>query len=215
MKKKILIIVIITVCIAEFINAQKASFGITAGATLSNMYSKIDNEKDHGKTHPGFTFGILTDIPIGQKCSIQPALNFVQKGTEDEDPDFDEKMKLNINYLELPVNFIYRANSSGNHFFFGGGPAIAYAISGKLKYEWSGNKEEYDVNFGNDESDDFKPFDFGINGLVGYQLKNGLMFTLNYTHGFGNLIIGDADDGKLKNTSFGLKIGYLFGHSGK
>jgi len=209
MKKNIfttVILLALTTCII----AQKASFGVTAGATLSNMHSNIDGEKDHGKTKPGFTFGFLIDAPVGNKFSIQPALNFVQKGSKDEDPDFDEKMTLNINYIEMPVNLLYRTTHAGNYFFFGGGPAIAYAVSGQLKYEWPGDEEKYDLNFGNDESDDFKPFDFGINALAGYQLKNGLQFSLNYTHGLGNLMI-DSDDGKLKNTSFGLKIGYVFG----
>jgi Outer membrane protein beta-barrel domain len=212
MKKKILLAAIAITCIVNIGKSQRTSFGFAAGATFSNIYAEVDGERDHGKIKPGLTFGAVADISLGNKCSFQPALNFVQKGTKDEDEDYGEKMKLNFNYLELPLNLLYKGNSGGGHFFVGGGPAVSYALSGKSTYEYNGDKEKQSIHFGGRDNDDFKAFDFSLNGLIGFQASSGVFVAFNYTHGLGNLFINGSDDGKLRNTSFGLKIGYLLSH---
>ena len=80
-----------------------------------------------------------------------------------------------------------------------------------------------DVKFKNDISvteyndpkkDYFKGLDFGGNLLAGYELSNKISFQLNAQLGMANLfpkIEGKKlEDTKVKNTGFGISVGYRF-----
>jgi len=196
-----------------FSTAQNARFGFTAGSVFANYKAKYDQIEISGKSKTGFTAGMLVDFPMGEKISFQPALNFVQKGTKDEE-DFGNgsfaKTSTNINYLEMPMNFLFNASGNAGTFFVGGGPSFSFAISGKSKYEDETGSESGDLEFGNDpDNDDMKGFDFGANMLAGYRFPNGLILSAGYNAGLSNLMPGGSEDGTLKSNYFGVKIGFL------
>jgi len=209
MKKLFFLLVIIVA--SHFIgNAQTTRFGFTAGAAFANYHSKIDGETDNGNSKTGITAGILVDIPAGKHFSFQPAVNFVQKGTKDEQTTggVTEKVKLTVNTVEVPLNFLYNAGGSTGNFFIGAGPSFAFALSGKGKYDDGTNSISQDLKFGNSDNDDMKGLDLGANFLAGYNFKNGLLFSVNYNAGLSNLIPGSGD-GTVKSHYFGIKLGYF------
>lgn len=210
MKKLFPLALLILTIANQMAIGQKTRMGINAGATLANMYSNVDGEKDNGDSKIGFTIGIFTDIPLGTHVSFQPGLNFTQKGTKDKANDIEVIMKLA--YLELPLNFLYNSNSSGGNFFIGAGPSIGLGISGKTTVNFQGEKESEKVNFGNSDSDDLKRLDLGADFIAGYCAKGGFRVALNYNHGLSNLYPGGSNDGKLRSSYFGLGIGFLLGH---
>jgi hypothetical protein len=179
--------------------AQKSRFGFQAGGTLSwlkggDFYpeSKID-----------FTGGILYDIAVTNSFVIQPQLNFVSNGGESD----YYNSRLNLGYVEMPVNFYYRQKAA-NGFFIGGGPYIGFAVSGKVKSELG----DHEIQFGNEYTDDYRRVDFGINLVSGYLLPNGLQFALNYSAGFTNISPVDhtpVDGTNPYTRNIGLRISYL------
>ena len=118
-----------------------------------------------------------------------------------------------LNYVELPLNFIYNAPAGNGKFFAGLGPVVNYGISGKGKMKMTGESDvSEDINFGNDEDqDDYKPFEFAGNVLAGYEFSNGLFVAASYNAGLSNIAIGGDSDNSLKNRYFGLRIGFKFG----
>lgn len=213
MKKYFIITVIIFS--VHFLSAQKHSIGITAGGTLSNMRSKVDGRSVTIDSKFGFTAGIIADIELATNLSFQPQLNFTQKGSKEKD-EFNgdkETLTLNLNYLELPLNIIYKIPTGRNQFFIGGGPSISMGTGGKFIYKSSAHPEENDkndVNFGNnEEEDDFKSFDGGINITGGVYINKKFMVALNYYQGFSNLFIKPVENESLRNRYFGLRFGFL------
>ena len=161
----------------------------------------------------GITAGVFADIDLPGQFSFQPALNFVQKGYTAKSPGIGGRNKLTLNYLELPLNFLFKPAMQKIQFFAGAGPSIAYAISGKEKETDNGNTQTYKYKFGNNpDEDDLKALDFGANFLTGIETKTGLLVAVNYTLGLSNTAPGGfSSDGPLiKNSYFGFKIGYLF-----
>ena len=208
MKKLFFFLIII---LSHFIgSAQTTRFGFTAGAAFANYHSKINGETDNGNSKTGITAGILADIPAGKHFSFQPAINFVQKGTKDEQTigGITEKVKLNVNCIEVPLNFLYNAGGSTGNFFIGAGPSLAFALSGKGKYDDGTNSISQDLKFGNSDDDDMKGLELGANFLTGYSSKSGLLFSVNYNAGLSNLISGSGD-GTVKSHYFGIKLGYF------
>jgi hypothetical protein len=184
--------------------SQELKIGINAGTSVSNYKWKFDGTKISFKSKPGITGGIILDIPAGNHFSIQPALNFVQKGRKYKDEDMKETT--NINVLELPLNLVYNSNG----FFIGAGPSIAMGLSGKTKLTENGINTETKLQFGNDDDDDIKSTDIGANFLAGYRFKNGFLFSVNYNQGLNNLIPGDSEGSKVNSQYFGIKMGCFF-----
>ncbi len=210
MKKTLLVLIGLT-SISLFSEAQNTRFGFTGGAVFANYNSKVDGESDNGKSKVGITAGLLVDIPLGEHFSIQPALNFVQKGTKEEETfgGVTEKTSVNINCIEVPLNFLYNATGNTGNFFIGAGPSLAFAISGKVKYDDGTNSLSEDLKFGNSDEDDIKSLDLGANFITGYCFPNGLMLAVNYNMGLSNLIPGGDADATLKSSYFGIKLGFI------
>ncbi|MBL7741726.1 MAG: PorT family protein [Chitinophagaceae bacterium] len=188
-------------------SAQKAAFGVCAGATLSNFKIEYDGENESLDSKAGLTVGAIANIAAGKNFVVQPGIFWTQKGTKDEESEGGSTYKISLtnNYVEIPVNFLY---SSGG-FFAGAGPSIAFAVSGKWKYELDGEKETESANFGNSDDDDMKGLDLGANILAGYSSPGGFLVMLNFNQGLNNLVPGEADGAKLKSHYFGIRLGYM------
>lgn len=211
MKKLIFLLIVATTLSAH---AQKTQFGFTGGATFANYKSNYDGTNQSGNSKTGFTIGAIANIAAGKNFIIQPAINWVQKGTKDEQTVDGSKITTSIttNNIEMPVNFMY----SHNGFFIGAGPSFTFAVSGKIKVEADGTKGDEKLNFGNSDTDAMKAFDFGTNAVTGYQFKGGVFIAANYNLGLSNLASGsDPNKGSLKSGYFGIKLGYLLGGKGK
>ena len=211
MKKLFFLLIVIT---TVSVQAQKTQFGFTGGATFANYKSNYDGTNQSGNSKTGFTIGAIANIAAGKNFIIQPAINWVQKGTKDEQTVNGGKITTSIttNNIEMPVNFMY----SHNGFFIGAGPSFTFAVSGKIKVEGDGTKGDEKLNFGNSDTDAMKAFDFGANAVTGYQFKGGVFIAANYNLGLSNLASGsDPNKGSLKSGYFGIRLGYLLGGKGK
>ena len=191
--------------------AQNTRFGFTAGTSISNYNFKYAGTNISGDPKTGFTVGLLVDIPTSTNFSIQPALNFVQKGTQSE--EMGEKLSTSINCLEIPVNFLYKTAGKAGSFFVGAGPFVAFNISGKSKYDDGNTVVEEDIKFGNDtDNDDMKIVDEGISFLAGYEFSNGLFLSAGSNLGLKNMSLYSDDDESIKSKYFSIKIGYILGN---
>ena len=235
--KKFKLLLIMVALIFSVKTFAQVKFGIKAGGNLCNM--KFDIDRDFGdepdtKTKMGFHVGLITDIPLLESTfSLQPALLFSNKGYSVDfekmlDDEFDDigvdmddyegYVRLNYNYIELPINLVYK--NSG--FQISAGPYFAVGIGGSFKHDFSfeADGEDFDSDdffdedsyklqpvFGKvdddmyeDYLDDedvielYRAFDFGLNLGVGYQVKS-VLFNVGYSFGLINLTPKyDADD---------------------
>ena len=117
-----------------------------------------------------------------------------------------------ISYIELPLNVLFRIPGGGGKVTLGGGVAVAKAIKGKMTTsDANANNEKKDLSFGDNASNDFGIYDFGINALAGYEFKNNFFVTLNYNYGINRLFVGGDPKDKLYNRYIALRVGYLIG----
>jgi hypothetical protein len=193
---------------------QKTSFGIRGGVNFQNINGDDNSGSnlDH-KLKVGFLAGVNAEIPVGIDFYVQPGVLYAVKGAKNDGID----AKLNIGYVEVPVNFLYKPELGTGHLLLGVGPYIAFGVNGKLK---AGSNEE-DVKFKNtvtvaEASSDLylKRIDAGGNLLFGYEMANNLSIQLNAQLGMVKInpkIEGVSNDqGSWKNTGFGVSLGYRF-----
>ena len=92
-------------------SSPAGGIGIRAGVNFQNINGKdAANEDLKNDMRTGFHAGITADIPLGASFVMQPGVLYSTKGAEAE-----EDVKIKINYIEIPLNFIYKpALGTGN-----------------------------------------------------------------------------------------------------
>ena len=212
-----LLVLVIVFSMAKETFAQ--SFWIKGGLNLSNILEK-DNDDTYSedyKMKPGFHFGATAEFPLNEMFSFETGLLLSTKGTkmsEDED-DYSMESKVNLYYLDIPLNAKASYDIGGAKLFGTFGPYIGMGLSGKSKYEvtYDGETEteEETLEWGSDEdNDDVKRFDFGLAVGAGVEIKS-FQIGLNYSFGLAN-ISPDSNDGyKINNRVLGISVGYKLG----
>jgi len=218
MKTK-LILIVAAICMSAVTFAQvgRPAFGLRAGVNFQNLNGKDENDDNlENDLKTGFHVGVTGDIPFAQDFYIQPGLLYSTKGAKIEGSD----VKVNIGYLEIPINLLYKPLLGEGRLLMGFGPYVAFGINGKLKND---NAEE-DIKFSSevsatDPDPDFtiKRFDAGANLLFGYEFTQRLSAQLNAQLGLLNIAPEytdtpniDVERGTIKNTGFGVSLGYKF-----
>jgi Outer membrane protein beta-barrel domain len=204
----------------------QAKFGAHAGinaASQTNKYkSGTQTTTQNFKSKVGITIGAVAEISITDAVVFRPELNFTQKGGKFKETTSGVTVdaSLSTNYLELPLNVIYKFEAGGGNVFVGAGPSLGFGLSGKSKYKQSGSGITFEDNTSvkfdgkanaTDNDTHLKALDFGANFLAGYQMSNNIFFKASYSLGLSN--INPEDGGTTKNKGFGFTIGYMFGGS--
>lgn len=226
MKKQFIVLTTALVLGITMAYAQKGedklvSFGIRAGVNLQKIYG--DDFMGNKLTNDfitGFHAGINADLFISEGFYLQPGLLYSTKGAKKTNNNTEYTQ--NISYIELPVNLLFKPQLGSGRLLLGAGPYAAYGISGKSKTKSGDAAVELDAKFKNKiNAADYlnglyylKPFDFGGNILVGYELNSGFSLQLNAQLGLSEInpeIDGvTADKSKWKNMGFGASLGYRF-----
>jgi len=219
MKKRIIALLAALTLVAAISFAQ-TTFGIRAGVNFQNINGKDEGgDKLENDLILGYHAGFNAEIPVAPDFYFQPGLLFSTKGAKDAEDNFETK--INLAYVELPLNLLYKPLLGNGHLILGFGPYVAYGIGGKVKLAVDGSETDYDVKFKNkvtssDDEDVFyvKGIDAGANLFFGYEFPMKLSFQLNAQLGLLNLepeYEGETDaETIVKNTGFGFSVGYRF-----
>ena len=219
MKFKIIILSVSLFIIGLFNAQAQTKFGLVGGINFQNLNGDdFQGDELENNLIIGFHAGVNVLIPVAPDFYFSPGLLFSVKGASDE--ILGTTVTSRINYLEMPLNLVYRAKLGNGHVLLGFGPYVGYAISGKVKGEVGNTNAERDIVFQNTiEAGDgaevyFKRFDAGANIFFGYELEAGIFMQLNTQLGLVNIAPEDNsmtdDQTNIKNTGFGLSLGYRF-----
>lgn len=210
--KKQAFILFLSLCVTIKIYSQTDRIGFTGGITVASQKLQQGNIAYTYSSKVGYTVGVTADVLISDRFSFQPGLNFTQKGGIINGSDLGGSMEpdvtVTLNYLELPLNFVLYTKAGKGRFVVGAGPSLGLGIGGTIEQ----NNFSFDVEFGNDNSNDYKPIDLGGNLTVGYEFSNHLFLMLNYNATLNN--ISTDSDGTIRNRVFGIRMGYFL-NSGK
>ncbi len=168
------------------------TFGVKVGPNFSSVTTKVEGKKNTSDMLVGLQGGVYANLPIAPQFYIQPSLMYEGKGGKYKDADVKER----LNYLTLPIDFLFKPempNGSGA-WIVGVGPYFGYGLSGS-----------HDAFKGDDA---LKRFDVGGNVQLGYEMANGLNLALNANLGLINIAKNGDNDNSVKNTSFGVTLGY-------
>ncbi|MFO7658717.1 MAG: outer membrane beta-barrel protein [Bacteroidales bacterium] len=219
MKTRLFIIVLIAILSYSFAIAQDAkriSFAVLGGVNFQNLNGKdFNGDKLENDMIIGYHAGINLQMPVAPEFYFQPGLLFTTKGAKSTNGSAGSTTKLS--YIELPLNFVYKGLLGNGYILVGFGPYIGYGIMGKVISE---NDTETDIEFisvvenGNILTPYYRAFDAGGNIFAGYEMASGIFFQLNTQLGMLKINpeykIFPDDKSLVKNTGFGVSLGYRF-----
>lgn len=205
-------------------SSRGTSFGIYGGVNFQNINgTNASGNKLSNSLVTRFTVGIQGEIPIAPDFYVQTGLKFISKGTKGPMPYNDNEetrtitREITLNYLEIPLNLVFKPTLGTGHILLGFGPYVGYSISGKAKFTGTSPPADTKIQFektvpANDDNNliYFKPLDIGGNFFVGYELRNGFSLTLTSQLGLVNINSKTPTQLTNKNTGFGLLLGYTF-----
>lgn len=180
------------------VQAQESRFGIKGGLNFTNLVGD-----DYGADiRTSIHFGLLAEIAITKKFSIQPEILYSGQGTKNED------LVLKLDYVTLPIMAkIFVAEG----FSLEAGPYVAYNLISEWK--WQDGSMDF--------KDDTSLLDMGAGIGLEYELPTGVFFQARYNVGmltiwninysmYGIEPGPDIENPQTKNVGVQLSVGYKF-----
>lgn len=210
----------VTLGFAQDNYAAKTYFGILGGVNLQTFNGKdFSGNKLENEMIVGFHAGVNMLMPIAPEFYFQPGLLFTTKGAKNTTGLITSNYS--ISSIEIPLNLVYRGSLGSGYILVGFGPYVSYSIMGNAKFEGGSLSYDSKIEFKNVvELGDpltrtyFKPLDAGGNVFVGYEMAGGIFVQLNTQIGMLSIKPKDdrmpTDESIIKNTGFGLSLGYRF-----
>lgn len=197
-------------------------FGVKAGLNLSEMSVKdnTQNFNDDFTVTPGYNLGLIMVFPRTGNLHLETGLNLNSKGYKFEGPlviddrTFIVKEKVHLDYLDLPLNLNGTYPVSDKFILHGNlGAYIGMGLNGNVTREMDVDggtlKDKSKIDWGSDDSDDLKRFDFGLNFGVGVE-RARFILGANYGLGLVNLLPTEVNGSRASNRAFGISLGYMF-----
>jgi hypothetical protein len=232
MKKKFLFLSAACVLLSLSKAEAQSSPQIRAGVNFANVSVQDDGSVNDANSLTSVHVGVIGDVPLaGKFLSLQPGILFTGKGSKIQRGDANSngyfKQTSNPYYLEVPVNFVFKAPLGGeNKFFVGAGPYAAVGIAGRTKTEGrtllGSFERENKIRFSDDDPTTFsqeegtglgvlKRFDYGFNGTAGIEGRS-LVVGVNYGLGLAKLQSGTNNnkDNNNKHRVLGVTLGFKF-----
>lgn len=229
--KKILSLITV-LGISTSLMAQDIKLAPEVGGLYQTMILKLNDEVLETQFQPGLRLGLNLDIGINTNFSIQTgAFVHLNSGTESYHeknyflgsglPTSDkDSRRYHINYLRIPVYALYKTGKEFDdpHFFIGAGPYVSAVIGGRFEQEYTNTlngepltkRYDYALRVGNEEKDNVKRFDFGVQATIGYEMPFGLYFRGHYGIGLLNVYPGSLNRSHFRNHGGGISVGYFF-----
>jgi opacity protein-like surface antigen len=173
------------------------------GATLSNWGG---DDIDGTDAKLGLTLGVGFNFPLATgPISLQPELNFAQKGWKASEGD--ASVKVTINYIEIPV-LIKASFGEATKFYLNAGPSLAIGLGGKIKAKDGSMEESVKIKFGDVGEEDAmyieKKTDIGLQMGAGVLVAEKVMIDVRYGLGLSSLY----KDGTVKNNVIHFTVGF-------
>jgi outer membrane protein OmpA-like peptidoglycan-associated protein len=224
--KKLLNLIAILCCLVAISNAQTYRIGLLAGPHQSKVLEENDlpgwdDLKNSYTPRTGVHFGVIANLSLNAKSSLffQPGILYYNKGRKFAaryDTTVSSILSItssqNFNYLELPLNLVYKFRLSNSaKFIIGAGPYASFFYTGKIKKETISKtavytvEEDKDLPVGNGPGK-YSTLDYGVNGLAGFEFGR-VFLTANYSRGLSDFYKPDGYNGTLRHQVMGITIG--------
>lgn len=171
-------------------------FGLTGGLQSSKINISASGLRVNTSGLFGAHVGGVAEYAVNDNVFIRPELLLSFKGGALRDGV--DSYKLNLTYIELPIQGIYKYEVGSGKLVGGVGPYFGFLLGGK--------DDDEPIKVGTD----IKGLDVGLRLLGGYELTDkNLGINLFYNSGLAN--INPISGATIRNSTIGLSVTYFLG----
>jgi hypothetical protein len=195
---------------------QNMSIGVRAGANYFTVDQDLIN--DDANYTMGLNLAIPFEYTLSPVFSLQPELNFTQKGVafEGTQDGEDLTLRLRTNYFEVPVLFKARYGNEAFSFYAFAGPSIGFASHRSAGTKVGDAKYDYEsVDFVNEGEVQDQRWEIAATGGLGLDIAAGpgaFVIDVRYSLGLTDSYKFDGDKpddwDKTFNKGCTLSVGY-------
>ncbi len=196
--------------------AHRIHLGIELGYNLSSL-----NQSQSTISRGGFHAGGIMDIAFGKHFALQPAILYSVKGTRFQSMlDVENKEKLTLHYIEVPLNAVFKIGKVDNtQFLLGVGPYFSYLLNAKDNFQSSNPADGstldvigYVPETPNYPVNRLHNFDYGIGGFIGAQVPEGFFIKAGGELGLTDVQQPTNAASGYRNYNLSVSAGYFFGY---
>jgi len=178
--------------------AQRVRLGLKGGPSYTTV---VGQHVAGAASKWGFHGGVLINVKLSDRLSLQPEVLYSQKGTKGA----ADSNRINLNYVDLPV--LLRVATGLGGLFIEVGPQLGYLAGSDASIGSRTPLARVTADF----AGSYPPFDLGYATGFGYQLANGLGLGLRYNGGFTHVLKGATADDTARNSALQLYLSALVG----
>ncbi|MBX3241599.1 MAG: OmpA family protein [Chitinophagaceae bacterium] len=218
------------VCSLLILSQLQAQFKFGVGGGVHNSFVQEKNNlpgwnqdfKGYYSQYTGFHAGAYAEYAIDKKANwtVQASVLYNMRGRNfsksyDSAKSFITDTssiisKWRMNYAELPVNLVYRIPVSSNvRLIVGAGGYAGLYLNSKTSYtlyNGSGEQTHLDNTLATgDQVNKYNKFDYGVNGLAGFDFNDKIMITANYARSLSDFYTASYG-GSFKHQSWGASM---------
>ena len=220
MTKRLLTIAFFLLSVCGTICAQ-VSIGLQTGADFPKISNLLQGYNGSGGTVSRnsqsltrFYGGFLADIPLDkrQQFILRPSLLYLGAGgATPEITDFNGNAlalptKYYLEYVQLPIQFLYSPTLSFGKPWIGGGVYESALLSAIIRSSATSG----DLNIGSAKNDDIKRFDFGYIASAGFTFKFGILLGVDFQQSLTTIVPNPSSgESTVRNSIWGVHVGYI------
>lgn len=199
MKKSVLVIALMLMS-TTFISAQEyVYFGIKGGVNFSSFNGDGFESFDDPEGRTAFHLGLLAEIPVGERFSIQPEVLYSAQGYDIASLEDANDIEYQLDYINVPVLAKFYVF---NRFSIEAGPQIGFLVQEEIDSNPGEDGGDVDLN-----DDQFKTVDFGVGLGASYKISN---FFISGRYNIGLSDIYDMEGVDAKNSVIQAGVGLMF-----
>ena len=201
MKKTFLVIAIAIFGGTLGASAQESwSFGVKGGVNFSTVTGDYFSDPN---SRTAFNLGVLAEIPVADRISIQPEVLYSAQGYDvasiDEDNAFDtdDNIEYQLDYIQVPLLAkIYVLDGLSVQ----AGPSFNFNVNEEIDYTPTENGGDIELE------DQVNDFEFGGAAGLEYKFNNGFFIQGRYNYGFTEI----SEGSDAHNSVWQAGVGYQF-----
>ncbi|SFW87867.1 porin family protein [Chitinophaga sancti] len=199
----------------------QVSLGLNVG--INQSWMQFQDPAGHSgkgnKPLTRFNAELQVVVPLVERLYLVPGVRYITKGTNlTAGVDGEYTRRLEVRYLEIPLNLTYKVPVSFGWLTIGAGPYAAYGLNGnnRMQVYNAGNivsTTNYEVGFSSNPNKGIYPgtrlnrWDVGAQATVGIEFNSLLTLGLHYSRGIRNLDL--SGNSIIRTNSVGVSLGVL------
>ena len=208
MKKSILLIAIGLFGFTTMTAQEYVMFGAKGGVNFSTFRGDGNNAWNDPSGRTSFHLGMLAEIPMSERFSIQPEVLYSGQGYDIANRNNQDDIEFQLEYINVPVIAkVYVFDG----FALEAGPQVGFLVKSEIDYQ-PATVNSGDVNL---NSDQFNTVDFSVALGASYKFRGGFFLNGRYNIGLSDIyddsFAGGAFAGsEAKHSVLQAGVGFMF-----